>query len=233
MRIRATYQSYLHLSEPSIVKSIENQSEHLSKLTLCHLKKLATRRSRCAREPSRIIPLLFLLFLRGLNKKSSLLKKFVFKKISTIKIPKSPKLHRYVNKVRNLYHARYKCNKKRDPKIITCNLNKMAIPKKAYLLSFFSRHYIMKLKCKARRYLSLFSCNCVSHMTNYVNFKLSTDVEKNPGSTQYNTDHHELIIRPFMQNHSSTMQLTSPISSENLMQSRLGELYNWFTINRC
>ena len=35
---------------------------------------------------------------------------------------------------------------------------------------------------------------------------------------------HELIIRPFMQNHSSTMQLTSPISSENLMQSRLGEL---------
>ena len=102
----------------------------------------------------------------------------------------------------------------------------MAIPKKAYLLSFFRRHYhrIMKLKCKAHRYLSLFSCNCVSHMTNSVNFKLSKDVEKNPGPTQYNTDHHEVIIRPFMQNHSSTMQLTSPISSENLMQSRLGEL---------
>ena len=32
-----------------------------------------------------------------------------------------------------------------------------------------------------------------------------------------------VIIRP-TQNHSSTMQLTSPISSENLMQSRLGEL---------
>ena len=79
------------LSEPSIVKSIENQSEHLSKLTLYHLKKRATRRSRRAREPSRIP----LLFLRGLNKKSSMLKKFVFKKISTIKIPKSPKLHRY------------------------------------------------------------------------------------------------------------------------------------------
>ena len=92
------------LSEPSIVKSIENQSEHLSKLTLYHLKKRATRRSRRAREPSRIP----LLFLRGLNKKSSMLKKFVFKKISTIKIPKSSKLHRYVNKVRNLYHARYK-----------------------------------------------------------------------------------------------------------------------------
>ena len=80
----------------------------------------------------------------------------------------------------------------------------------------------MKLKCKARQYLS-FSCNCVSHMTNYMNFKLSKDVEKNPGPTQHNTDHHEVIIRPFIQNHSSTMQFTSPISSENLMQSRIGE----------
>ena len=159
-----------------------------------------------------------------IENQSEHLSKFIFKKISMIDIPKSSKLHRYVNKVRKLYHARYKCNNKRDPKII--NLNKMAIPKKAYLLSFFSRHYhrIMKLKCKARRYLSLFSCNCVSHMTNYVNFKLSKDVEKNPGPTQYNTDHHEVIIRPSMQNHSSTMQLNSPISSENLMQSRLGAL---------
>ena len=47
------------LSEPSIVKFIENQSEHLSKLTLYRLNKRATRRSRGAREPSRI-PLLFL-----------------------------------------------------------------------------------------------------------------------------------------------------------------------------
>ena len=119
-----------------------------------------------------------------------MLKKFVFKTISTIEIPKSSKLHRYVRK---LYHARYKCNNKRYAKII--NLNKMAIPKKAYLLSFFSRHYHKKieLKCKARRYLSLFSYKCVSHMTNYVNFKLSKDVEKNPGPTQYNADHHEVI----------------------------------------
>ena len=87
----------------------------------------------------------------------------------------------------------------------------MPIPKEAYLLSFFSRHYhkIMKLKCKARRYLSVFSCNWLSHMTSYVNFKLSKDVEKNLGSTQYNTDHHEVIIRPFMQNHRSTIQFSS------------------------
>ena len=80
----------------------------------------------------------------------------------------------------------------------------MAIPKKAYLLSYYK---VMKLKCKARRYLSLFSCNCVSHMTNYVNFKLSKDVEKNPGPTQYNTDHHEVITRPFMQNHTDSVYL--------------------------
>ena len=63
------------LSEHSIVKFIENQSEHLSKLTLYHLKKRATKRSGRAREPSRIP----LAFLRGLNKKNSMLKNFVFK----------------------------------------------------------------------------------------------------------------------------------------------------------
>ena len=94
-----------------------------------------------------------------------MLKNFVFKKISKIDIPKSSKLHRYVPKVRKLYHARCICNNKCDPKFI--NLHKMAILKKAYLLSFFSWYYhkIMKLKCKARRYLSLFSCNCVSHIS--------------------------------------------------------------------
>ena len=54
-------------SESSIVKFIENQSEHLSKLTLYHLKKCATRRSRRAREPSRIP----LLFLRDLNRRTA------------------------------------------------------------------------------------------------------------------------------------------------------------------
>ena len=59
------------LSEPSIVKFVKNQSEHLSKLTLYHLKKCATRWSRRARESSRI-PLL-----RVLKEKNSILKKFV------------------------------------------------------------------------------------------------------------------------------------------------------------
>ena len=93
------------------------------------IKKRTTKRCRRAREPSRIP----LVFLRGFNKKNGMLKNFVFKKISAIEIPKSSKLHRYVDKVRKLYHARYKCNNKRDPKII--NVNKIAIPKKAYWLS--------------------------------------------------------------------------------------------------
>ena len=67
-----------------------------------------------------------------------MLKKFVFKKISTIEIPKSSKLHRYVNKVRKLSVMHDINVLTNAPKII--NLNKMAIPKKAYLLSFFRRH---------------------------------------------------------------------------------------------
>ena len=76
----------------------------------------------------------------------------------------------------------------------------------------------MKIKCKARRYLSLFSCNSKSYVTNYLNFKLSTDVEKNPGPTQNNTESHETIIKLVMQSDSSIMQLVSPMI---LVHSRL------------
>ena len=141
-----------HKSEPFI----ENQSEHTSKLSLHQSlakRKFITKRYRRAREPSRIS----LRFLRRRKNKSSMLKKFLFKRISSILIPKSSKLHRYVKKVRKLYNTRYKCNHKHDPKIFY--LNKTTVPKKTYLLSFSGRlyHVIMILKCKARRYLSLFS----------------------------------------------------------------------------
>ena len=191
---------------------IENQSEHTSKLSLhqSHVKpKFITKRFRRAREPNRIS----LRFLRHLKNKSNMLKKFVFKRISSILIPKSSKLHRYVKKVRKLYNTRYKCNHKHDPEIFY--LIKVTVPKTTYLLSFSS------VKCKARRHLSLFSCNSESHMTNYLNFKLSTDVEKNAGPTQNNTDSHETIIKLVMQSDSSIMQLVSPMI---LMHSRLYEL---------
>ena len=85
-----------------------------------------------------------------------------------------------------------------------------------------------KLKCKARQYLS-FSCNCVSHMTNlYMNFKLSKDVEKNPGPTQYNTDHHEVIIRPLMQN-----QDTSAGTGKLCILGHLGLVFIWSCFVSC
>lgn len=58
-------------------------------------------------------------------------------------------------------------------------------------------------------------------MTNYLNFKLSTHVKKNPGPTQNNTDSHETIIKPVMPSNSSIMQF---VSSMILMHSRFYEL---------
>ena len=128
----------------------ENQSERISKLSFHQSlvkRKFITKRYRRAREPSRIS----VRFLRRLKNKSSVLKKFLFKRISSILIPKSSKLHRYVKKVRKLYNTRYKYNHKHDPKIFY--LIKATVPKKTSLLSLSSRlyHVVMKLKCKARR----------------------------------------------------------------------------------
>ena len=127
---------------------IENQSEHISKLSLHQSLvkriKFIRKRYRCARKPSRIS----LRFLRRLKNKSSVLKKFLFKRISSILIPKSSKLHRYVKKVRKLYNTRYKCNHKHDPKIFYLSLIKVTVPKKTLLsLSSWLYHVIMKLKC--------------------------------------------------------------------------------------
>ena len=99
-------------------------------------REFITKRCRRAREPSRIsVP-----FLRRLKKKSSVLKKFLFKRISSILIPKFSKLHRYVKKVRKLYNTRYKCNHKHDPKIFLFII-KVTVPKKTSLLSLSSRLY--------------------------------------------------------------------------------------------
>ena len=74
----------------------------------------------------------------------------------------------------------------------------MIVPKKTYLLSFsiLSRDNETKIKHVD---IYQFSCNSESHMTNNFSFTLSTDVEKNPGPTQSNTDSHETIIKPVMQ----------------------------------
>ena len=74
---------------------IENQSEHLSIRSFHQSlvkRKFITKRYRRARELSRMS----LQFLRRLKNKSSVLKKFLFKRISSILIPKSSKRHPYV-----------------------------------------------------------------------------------------------------------------------------------------
>ena len=60
-------------------------------------------------------------------------------------------------------------------------------------------------------------------MTNYFNFNLSTDVEKNPGPTQSNTDSHETIILLSL-SCKVTVQWCSWFALITLMHSRLHEL---------
>ena len=69
-------------------------------------------------------------------------------------------------------------------------LNKVTQHKKKYLLKCSVRIYqrIIKLKCRASRYLSMFSCNrpmCLyknrTYVSNYCKFQLSADIEKNAG----------------------------------------------------
>ena len=123
------------------------------------------------REPSRIP----VRILKRLRNKSTKLKEFVYKRIRP-SIPKSSELHCYV-KVRKLP---CKLNTKRISLIQITHKNKL-------LLNCSSRVYqgTIRLKYRASRYLSLFSCNrlmCLykthTHMSNYCKFKLSTDREE-------------------------------------------------------
>ena len=71
-------------------------------------------------------------------------------------------------------------------------LNKVAQREKKYFLNCFVGIYqkIIKLKYRASRFLSVFSYNepmCLykrqTHVSNYCKSQLSSDIEKNPGST--------------------------------------------------
>ncbi|RMX60481.1 hypothetical protein pdam_00019953 [Pocillopora damicornis] len=87
--------------------------------------------------------------------------------------------------IRSLKRIRNKSRKVRKfvyARILSC------IPMSSTLI----RQRIRKVKCRASRCLTLFSCNklmcsCKSeaHIANYCNSKLSRDVEKNPGPPIY------------------------------------------------
>ena len=144
-----------------------------SYLILClHVNTRVFRRDR---EPSTITEAT----LKRLRRKGWKLKEFVYERIRS-SIPKSSRLCRYV-KVRRVTKNVWNLNTKR------VRLNKVTQHEKKYLLNCSVRVYqrIIKLECRASRYLSMFSCNrtmCLNksqtHVSNYCKFQLSSDIEK-------------------------------------------------------
>ena len=121
--------------------------------------------------------------LKRLRRKGRKLKELVYERIR-LSIPKSSWVRRYV-KVRRVTKNVCTLHTER----VRLPVNKVAQHEKKYLLNCSVRVYqrIIKLKYRASRYLSLFSCNrpmCVykrqTHASNYCKFQLSSDIEKNP-----------------------------------------------------
>ena len=143
--------------------------------------------SKRDREPSRMP----VRTLKCLAKKSRKLKEFVYDRIRS-------KMHGYV-KVRKLQ----KCDTMKAKK------NRVLKQRKKHILLKCSRSFypgMMKLKYRATKYLSLFSCNrpmCLyknqTHLANYYQFKLSSDIEKNPGPMGLDIDHSKTIRAPCSQ----------------------------------
>ena len=139
------------------------------------------------REPSRIPEAT----LKRLRRKGRKLKEFVYERIRP-SIPKSSWLRRYV-KVKRVTKNDCKLNTKR---VI---LNKVTQHEKKYLLNCSVGVYqrIIKSKCRAGRYLSMFSCNrpmCLNKSQTHV-----SDIEKNPGPTPMYLDPRKTITAPYSQ----------------------------------
>ena len=157
--VREPYQRSLYertfMSEPLIEK-------HAISTELCNVNREKHRHKshrvcRCDREPSRIP----IRNLKRLRNKSRKVRKFVYARILSC-IPVSSTLYRYVNAKKLLNKRTFKFN---------CRER--------------IRQSIRKVKCRASRYLTLFSCNklmcsCKSeaHIANYCNSKLSGDPNK-------------------------------------------------------
>ena len=143
------------------------------------------------REPSRIPEAT----LKRLRRKGRKLKEFVYERIRP-SIPKSSWLRRYV-KVRRVTKNVCKLNAKR------VRLNEVTQHEK-YLLNCSVRVHqrIIKLKYRASRYLSMFSCSrpiSQTHVSNYGEFQLRSDIEKNPVPTPMYIDPSKTITAPYSQ----------------------------------
>ena len=182
-------------SEPSIEKyqAKPDISNELSHIMFTYKHNRVFRRDQ---EPSRIPEAT----LKRLRRKGRRLKEFVYERIR-LSIPRSSWLRRHV-KVRRVTKNVCKLHTKR------VRLNKVAQHEKKYLLNCSVRVYqrIIKLKYRASRYLSMFSCNrpmCLyksqTHVSNYCKFQLSSGIEKNPGPTLMYIDPSKTITAPYSQ----------------------------------
>ena len=117
--------------------------------------------------------------------------------------------------MRSLKRLRNKSRKVREfvshvsPCHLHCNVMLML---KNYLMKTFKfncreriRQCIRKIKYRARRCLTLFSCNKLmfscrneAKVANYCNYKLSRDIERNPGPPTY-VDPNKTIVAPYSQ----------------------------------
>ena len=114
-------------------------------------------------------------------------------------------LRRYV-KVRSRRVINNVC--KLHTKRVRLPVNKVAQLDKKYLLNFSVKIYqrVIRLKYRASRYFSMFSCNrpmCLyksqTHASNYCKFQLSSDIEKNPGASPVYIDPSKTITAPYSQ----------------------------------
>ena len=170
---RSIYERTFQLTSESIKNHVIPNEPSNHNLDREHLQK-RHRTFRRDREPSRIP----VRTLQHLSNKSRKVREFVYKCMCS-STPPSSKMHCYI-KVRK---------------------HKLKLKSSETL-----RKSILKLKSRTERYCSLFSCNRVmclyknqTHVANYCKFKLSTDIEKNPGPHPVYVDPSKTIAAPYSQ----------------------------------
>ena len=172
-----TFMSELSIENHAISNKISTELSNMDLKAIHKNRRLSIRN----REPSRV-PIRTMDVLR--TRACRMVRMLVYERIR-LTTPKSSKLYCYVK------------DRKQD--------NKVRFILKCKLTERFSHHKI-KSKRTASQYLSLFSCNklkCLyktrSHAVNYCEFKLSRDIEKNPGPTPVYIDPSNTVAAPYSQ----------------------------------
>ena len=161
--------------------------------------------SRRGRAPSRLP----MKKLKSLLKKTRKVRLFVWKGILK-NTPLSSKIHCYGKNRNGLYLHRYRSNCKSVRFLLRASPKLVRKQGKVYLLSKLKRRgYLGGVRYQnmvLSKYLSLCPCNypfysaykSLIHRVNFAQFKLPTDIEKNPGPSVY-VDATETIYAPYCQ----------------------------------